>query len=443
MARIVLILPRLSQYGGVEQFAFRLAEALAETRNCEHEVEFICARTECLPPIGVRTHVVGRAGGLKTLKMLWFLIRAERIRKRGNYDLVISLGKTWNQDLLRVGGGPQGTFWKLSEKAWPAGFPRWFKILRRWLLPSNWLTRIIDRHQYRSGCRIVCVSDAVRDWVTHSYPGIPTPEVIYNLPDLTRFCPPNTDQRNLARARLDLDVQHLAIATATSNFMLKGTGILIRALTLLPENVRLYVAGGRAPAAYEQLADRLGVRERIHFLGRVDDMPALYKGMDLFVLPSFYDACSNAVLEARACGLKVLSTTANGSSIFLPPEHVTPDPGDPEDLARRIQNLIEESPPPPFCIPEDIRAGLDAWIRLVNSMCDDLKINMENMEKAEETEETEEMPPAAREATASLDSPFGGHDAPRTPSVSSIFAERIPAQNHERPSAYTGGLSLL
>ena len=47
MARIALILPRLSRYGGVEQFAFRLAEALAETRNSEHEVEFICARSEC------------------------------------------------------------------------------------------------------------------------------------------------------------------------------------------------------------------------------------------------------------------------------------------------------------------------------------------------------------------------------------------------------------
>ena len=94
MARIALILPRLSRYGGVEQFAFRLAEALAETRNSEHEVEFICARSECLPPVGVRTHIVGRPGGLKFIKMLWFLIRAEQVRKRGNYDLVISLGKT-------------------------------------------------------------------------------------------------------------------------------------------------------------------------------------------------------------------------------------------------------------------------------------------------------------------------------------------------------------
>ena len=70
MARIALI--RLSRYGGVEQFAFRLAEALAETRNSEHEVEFICARSECLPPVGVRTHIVGRPGGLKFIKMLFW-----------------------------------------------------------------------------------------------------------------------------------------------------------------------------------------------------------------------------------------------------------------------------------------------------------------------------------------------------------------------------------
>lgn len=248
MARIALILPRLSRYGGVEQFAFRLAEALAETRNSEHEVEFICARSECLPPVGVRTHIVGRPGGLKFIKMLWFLIRAEQVRKHGNYDLVISLGKTWNQDMMRVGGGPQKTFWELSEKAWPAGFSRWFKHLRRRLLPSNWLTRIIDNHQYRSGCRIICVSDAVRHWTQKAYPGIPVPEVIYNLPDLSRFTPPTPEQKLLSRIALNIDNNHVAIATATSNFALKGTGVLIRSVAMLPETVHLFIAGGGIPS---------------------------------------------------------------------------------------------------------------------------------------------------------------------------------------------------
>lgn len=391
MARIALILPRLSRYGGVEQFAFRLAEALAETRNSEHEVEFICARSECLPPVGVRTHIVGRPGGLKFIKMLWFLIRAEQVRKRGNYDLVISLGKTWNQDMMRVGGGPQKTFWELSEKAWPAGFSRWFKHLRRRLLPSNWLTRIIDNHQYRSGCRIICVSDAVRHWTQKAYPGIPVPEVIYNLPDLSRFTPPTPEQKLLSRIALNIDNNHVAIATATSNFALKGTGVLIRSVAMLPETVHLFIAGGRDSEPYQRLAKKLGVAGRIHFLGKVEDMPALYRAMDLFVLPSFYDACSNAVLEALACGLKVLSTTANGSSVFLPQEHVTPDPGDAEDLAARIKVLIDEPAPGPFRIPDHIQAGLDTWVQVVNEECDQRtgKSGEVRERKADGTEEDE------------------------------------------------------
>ena len=323
--------------------------------------------------------------------MLWFLIRAEQVRKRGNYDLVISLGKTWNQDMMRVGGGPQKTFWELSEKAWPAGFSRWFKHLRRRLLPSNWLTRIIDNHQYRSGCRIICVSDAVRHWTQKAYPGIPVPEVIYNLPDLSRFTPPTPEQKLLSRIALNIDNNHVAIATATSNFALKGTGILIRSVAMLPETVHLFIAGGRDSEPYQRLAKKLGVAGRIHFLGKVEDMPALYRAMDLFVLPSFYDACSNAVLEALACGLKVLSTTANGSSVFLPQEHVTPDPGDAEDLAARIKVLIDEPAPGPFRIPDHIQAGLDTWVQVVNEECDQRtgKSGEVRERKADGTEENE------------------------------------------------------
>ena len=97
---------------------------------------------------------------------------------------------------------------------------------------------------------------------------------------------------------------------------------------MLPETVHLFIAGGRDSEPYQRLAKKLGVAGRIHFLGKVEDMPGVVPGNGSVRPASFYDACSNAVLEALACGLKVLSTTANGSSVFLPQEHVTPDPGD-------------------------------------------------------------------------------------------------------------------
>lgn len=111
-----------------------------------------------------------------------------------------------------------------------------------------------------------------------------------------------------------------------------------------PENVHLFIAGGGIPSPTNGL--RKARRGRAYPFSRQGGGHArVVPAMDLFVLPSFYDACSNAVLEALACGLKVLSTTANGSSVFLPQEHVTPDPGDAEDLAARIRALIDEPAP--------------------------------------------------------------------------------------------------
>jgi UDP-glucose:(heptosyl)LPS alpha-1,3-glucosyltransferase len=112
----------------------------------------------------------------------------------------------------------------------------------------------------------------------------------------------------------------------------------------LPGTFRLAVAGGRGSSALEALAESHGVADRVHFLGRVDDMPGLYRAADLFVLDTFYDACANAVLEALACGLPVISTACNGSSAFLRPEAVLPDPADHAELARRIVALIGGGP---------------------------------------------------------------------------------------------------
>ena len=327
--------------------------------------------------------------------MLWFLIRAEQVRKRGNYDLVISLGKTWNQDMMRVGGGPQESFLgAFREGVARRFFPLVQAPARQSVvaLATGCRPGSSTTTSTAAVCRIICVSDAVRHWTQKAYPGIPVPEVIYKIrPDRSRFTPPTPEQKLLSRIALNIDNNHVAIATATSNFALKGTGILIRSVAMLPENVHLFMAGERIPSPTSGLRKSLGAAGRIHFLGKVEDMPALYRAMDLFVLPSFYDACSNAVLEALACGLKVLSTTANGSSVFLPQEHVTPDPGDAEDLAARIRALIDEPAPGPFRIPDHIQAGLDAWVQVVNEECDQRTGKSGGMRerKADGTEENE------------------------------------------------------
>ena len=110
-ARLAVVMPRLSGYGGAEGFGLRLAQALA---RAGYAVDFICARQEAEAPAGVNVVRVGRFGP-KLVKNLWFTFAADAAAQRGGYDLVLGLGKTLNQDVLRVGGGPLPVFWQIGR----------------------------------------------------------------------------------------------------------------------------------------------------------------------------------------------------------------------------------------------------------------------------------------------------------------------------------------
>ncbi|MDR2077306.1 MAG: glycosyltransferase family 4 protein [Desulfovibrio sp.] len=348
-ARIALMLPRFSRYGGVEQYGFALAEGLARRG---HAVDFLCARREAEAPAGVRVLAVGRPPGGKALKMLWFLVRAERLRRKGGYDLCISLGNTWNQDIVRVGGGPLTVFWRLSLPAWERGPARWGKRISRLLRPSNWLTLLLQRRMFRQTPRVVVISDKMRGWVREVCPdpGAGGRELltIYNCPDLSHFRAPRPGEREAARRAFGMGAGEYALGTASSNFALKGTAPLIRALSLLDGETHLHVAGGRNAAPYRKLAASLGLADRVHFHGRVADMRAFYHGLDMFVLPTFFDTLGNVVLESLACGLKTLCSDRAGAADFLPPGQVIADPSDPREIADKARRLRAAEAGAPF-----------------------------------------------------------------------------------------------
>ncbi len=97
-------------------------------------------------------------------------------------------------------------------------------------------------------------------------------------------------------------------------------------------------------AEFERLAQRLGVADRVRFVGYCADMRNAYFAADFFVHPTFYDPCSNVVLEAMACGLPVVTTRYNGASELLHPPlegYVIDDPHDHERLAACLTQLLD------------------------------------------------------------------------------------------------------
>ncbi|MBI9079778.1 MAG: glycosyltransferase family 4 protein [Pseudodesulfovibrio sp.] len=363
-ARIALTMPRFSRYGGAESFAWRLSEALVAKG---HEVDFICARCEGVPPEGVNPVVVGRFGGLRLIKVLWFALMSERACRKGKYDLVFGLGKTVNQDILRIGGGPQSVFWRLSRRAWPKGFARSFKMLRRRCSPANWAIHLLDVVRMKRTRRIVAVSHLVREWIVEAHPHLDKSaiEVVYNRPDLERFSPVSGEERTRLREEADIGKNEVVISTAATNFALKGIRHLIESLVHLPKNYTLRVAGGRNSDRYMHQARELGVEHRVHFLGKVDDMPAFYRITDVFILATFYDACSNAVLEALACGCRVVSSALNGSAFFLPEKWIIENPGDIVAMAEALHRVGQEKEPVAFMWPEDVVSGIEPYVDMI------------------------------------------------------------------------------
>ena len=62
-----------------------------------------------------------------------------------------------------------------------------------------------------------------------------------------------------------------------------------------------------------EIADADGVVDRLRFTGQRDDVRRLMSAMDVVTLPSRYEACSMAILEAMALGKPVVATRAGGN----------------------------------------------------------------------------------------------------------------------------------
>ena len=79
------------------------------------------------------------------------------------------------------------------------------------------------------------------------------------------------------------------------------------------EDLRLLIVGPGDDGELRELAERLGVAERVRFLGPRDDVPRLLAALDFTILPSRWEGMPYIVLEAMAAGLPVVATPVDGA----------------------------------------------------------------------------------------------------------------------------------
>jgi glycosyltransferase involved in cell wall biosynthesis len=97
----------------------------------------------------------------------------------------------------------------------------------------------------------------------------------------------------------------------------KGIDTLLHALVDVPDAV-LWIAGeGPERTNYGLLAARLGLAERVRFLGWRNDRRALLEACDICVLPSRYEPFGTVIVEAWAMGRPLIATAADGARQYV------------------------------------------------------------------------------------------------------------------------------
>ena len=207
---------------------------------------------------------------------------------------------------------------------------------------------------------IITVSEWVRDgFVTQGVPA----EQVHTIYNGTEFCrdsaegsapaPPLETAAEKLPVRVEFslppDAELIGIFARVGEF--KGHPLLVQAArAIVDARPRAYFVcvGAVEPAIQQSLwesAAQSGVAERFRFTGPRNDVEHLMSEMDVVTLPSKYEACSMAIIEAMALGKPVIATRAGGNpELVRHQETGLLIEREPEALADALISLLANTP---------------------------------------------------------------------------------------------------
>jgi glycosyltransferase involved in cell wall biosynthesis len=203
------------------------------------------------------------------------------------------------------------------------------------------LERVLAARTYR----VVACCEAVGRFYQQQV-GVPSSKiaVVFNA---VRFGEqPGSGDREAALAALGLPADALVVGTLGRLTEQKGQRVLLHAVAelarRLPRLVLLLAGAGQLRDELERESDRLGIADRVRFLGLRRDRATLYAALDVFVLPSRWEGLSLALVEAMGAGRAVVATAVGGNpevvadgrtGLLVPPD-------DPSTLADALARLL-------------------------------------------------------------------------------------------------------
>jgi UDP-glucose:(heptosyl)LPS alpha-1,3-glucosyltransferase len=325
-----LIHQRYVSFGGAERYMDALVTGVLALG---HEVHVFAHQWDPhARERGVILHRIGMVRGASWLRLPSFAWNCARAVRNAGCDVVLSLERTWQQDVYRAAGG--------CHRAWLAQRDRHATLWNRFWTRLNPLRSVLLWMEARTFSPrhtrgIIALSNQGRTEIQQYYPDAPAQiEVIHLGVDLAKYQP----------AAEPLPVRPFILLFVGSGWERKGLEFAIRALARLPEHVRLQVYGKGNPRRYGRLARRLDCAGRVEFRGIETDMPRVYQGGHVLVHPAIYEPFGNVCLEAMACGLPLIASRITGASeIILHRQNgwIAEEPADIPALTAAIQHFCD------------------------------------------------------------------------------------------------------
>ena len=338
--RLAIVRQRYAPYGGTERFVETALEALLERSIAIslYTRQWPNTRLQLIEPVLCNPFYIGR------LWRDWSFARAVcGVVAKKAPELVQSHELLLCCDVYSASDGvhrvrlDEGLRNASAFKRWrveSSFYHRYVLGIERRLFASPWLRAVI--------CNSKMVRDEIHERFGFSLEKLP---VIYNAVDSDIFSPELKQHRADVRQKLGVPESATIFLLVGSGYARKGVATAIQALAKLPSDTYLIVVGrDKYRRRYKRLAQQLGVGRRVALLGVQDDPKPFYGAADVFVLPTLYDPCPHAALEAMACGLPVVTSTKCGAAELVTEN----DAGlvcaaqDVDALARHMMTLTDE-----------------------------------------------------------------------------------------------------
>jgi len=309
--KLAFVIERYFEFGGLQRDMRRFALACAQSG---HGVTVFTGQWDGSdePMLNVQIIDFRMPSNHGTMKKLEDFVL--NLRRQNEFDCVVGFNRVAGLDVYFSGDVCLRAKLQQQGRLWRRFLPRYRTYLQ--------LEEAVFGPD--SDAELMLISPVEAEKFQHAY---------HCAPQRIHLLPPGIDrarltthslagkQRDAFRKELGVSKDDLLLLTVGSGFRTKGIDRAIHAIAGLAEEhqerCRYIVVGQGKARRFKAIAQKLGIGDRVSFVGGRRDVPSFYHAADLLIHPARTENTGTTLLEAMVTGLPVLATDNCGYAHYI------------------------------------------------------------------------------------------------------------------------------